>query len=69
MHGIKAFSAARPKLNTLAGLIREFSTNILGSDKPLPAAAFVGSSLITQDEIEELEALLAKNSDEADTDE
>ncbi|MAI91926.1 BlaI/MecI/CopY family transcriptional regulator [Ponticaulis sp.] len=69
VHGIKTFSAARPKLNTLAGLIREFSTNILGSDKPLPAAAFVGSSLITQDEIEELEALLAKNSEETDTNE
>ena len=29
-----------------------------GSDQPLPAAAFVGSSLISEDEIDELEDLL-----------
>lgn len=63
VHGIKVYEAQQGKLNTLAGLIRDFSRNILDSDTPLPAAAFVGSKLITEDEIAELEALLKQAED------
>jgi predicted transcriptional regulator len=66
VHGIKTFAAARPKLETLAGLIADFTRNVLGADDPLPAATFVNSKLITPDEIEELEALLERLSREAD---
>ena len=59
-HGLKTFIPAQSKLRTLAGLIRDFSRNILDADTPLPAAAFVGSKLIDQEEISELEQLLAE---------
>ncbi len=58
VHGMKTFLAAQGKLQTMASLISDFSRNILGSDKPIPAAAFSGSTLLNDDEIAELEALL-----------
>ena len=58
VHGVKTFIPTTPKLSVLASLIGDFSKNILGSDQTLPAAAFVGSSLISEDEIDELEDLL-----------
>lgn len=58
VHGIKTFIPMQSKLKTLATLISDFATNILDSDQPLPAATFVNSRLISEDEIEELEALL-----------
>ena len=66
VHGVKTFIPKTPKLSVLASLIGDFSKNILGSDQPLPAAAFVGSSLISEDEIDELEDLL-KDLNEKDT--
>ena len=58
VHGIKTFVAARPKLQTLAELISDFTRNILDTDEPIPAATFVNSKLIDADEVAELEALL-----------
>lgn len=60
VHGIKTYAAAQPKLVTLAGLIRDFARDVLGADGPLPAATFVNSKMIGPDEVEELEALLEK---------
>ena len=57
-HGLKTFVAGQHKLETMANLIRSFSQNVLGSEAPLPAAAFTGSKLLSPDEIEELEDLL-----------
>ncbi|MBB4659176.1 putative transcriptional regulator [Parvularcula dongshanensis] len=58
VHGVKTFAAARPRLETLADLIRGFAVSLLGADRPPAAAAFVGTGLVTRDEVEELEALL-----------
>jgi len=58
VHGVKTFLPVQTELTTLARLIRDFTTNILDSDHPLPAATFVHSRLINEDEIEELEELL-----------
>lgn len=58
VHGVKVFAAARPKLETLAALIRGFAVGLLGGDRPPPAAAFVGTGLVTEAEADELEALL-----------
>lgn len=58
VHGLKTFVTRQGKLETLAGLIHSFSQNILGTDAPLPAAAFTGSKLLSPDEITELEQLL-----------
>ena len=57
-HGLKTFVAGQHKLETMANLIRSFSQNVLGSEAPLPAAAFTGSKLLSPDELEELEDLL-----------
>ena len=57
-HGLKTFVARQSKLETLAGLIHAFSQNILGTDAPLPAAAFTGSKLLNSAEILELEHML-----------
>ena len=69
VHGVKTFAAAKPKLETLAGLIRDFARDVLDATEPMPAATFVSSKLIDADEIEELEALLerlAKENGEGD---
>ena len=58
VHGIKTFAATEPKLRTLAGLIRDFSRDVLDATEPMPAATFVNSKLIDPKEIKELETLL-----------
>ena len=58
VHGIKTFAATEPKLRTLAGLIRDFTRNVLDKTEPMPAATFVNSKLISPNEIKELETLL-----------
>lgn len=67
VHGIKTFLPARPKVEVLAGLIRDFGRNVLGADAPLPVAMFTGSSVIDEGEIEELEELLNRLDEEGDT--
>ena len=67
VHGVKTFVAARSKLETMAGLIRHFTQNVLGADAPLPAAAFVGSPMIEPGEVEALEALLEELAAEEET--
>jgi predicted transcriptional regulator len=58
LHGAKTFAAAEPKLKTLAGLIRDFTRDVLDATEPMPAATFVNSKLIDPDEIHELRELL-----------
>lgn len=58
VHGLKTFVTCQGKLETLAGLIHSFSQNILGTDAPLPAAAFTGSKILSSEEVLELEQLL-----------
>lgn len=61
LHGVRVHAAAAPKVATLAALARDFMTNVLEMDAPLQASAFTGSAILTDDEIEELEALLRAN--------
>ena len=58
VHGMKTFKPTRSKLETMAGLIKDFAKNVLDADGPLPAAAFAHSRLLEEEEIAELEALL-----------
>ena len=58
VHGVKTYAAARPKLETLAGLIRDFARNVLDADAPMPVAAFSHSKLLDDEEIRALEAML-----------
>lgn len=58
LHGVKTYQAATSRLATMASLIRTFAKNVLDTDGPIPAATFVQSRMIDEDEIEELEQLL-----------
>ncbi len=60
VHGLNTYAAMQSKVETLAGLMTAFARDVLELDAPLPAAAFTGSRLIDADEVEALEALLAK---------
>lgn len=60
VHGLKTYAAAQPKLTTLALLIKDFASNVLDANAPLPVAAFAHSRLIAADEIEQLEKLIRK---------
>lgn len=64
VHGMKTFIPTRTKLETLAGVIRDFGRDMLGADGPLPAAMFSGSEVIAEDEIDELDAMLRRLEDE-----
>lgn len=64
VHGIKTFLPSRPKLEIMAGLIRDFGRNVLGAEEPLPVAMFTGSSLLEEGEIAELEELLSRDEGE-----
>jgi predicted transcriptional regulator len=58
VHGVKTYAAARPKLETLAGLIKDFARSVLDTDAPMPAATFASSRLLDSEEIAALQALL-----------
>src|SRR5215813_7128074 len=64
VHGVRTYAAAQPKLETLAGLIKDFAKSVLDADAPMPAATFARSRLLDEDEIAALQALL--DSDDAD---
>ena len=46
------------KTTTLAHMAREFFGRVLEVDGPLPASAFTGSTLLSDEELDELEGLL-----------
>ncbi|MES1158818.1 MAG: BlaI/MecI/CopY family transcriptional regulator [Terricaulis silvestris] len=58
VHGVKTYAAAQTKVETLAGLIRDFARNVLDADAPMPVAAFSHSKLLDDDELRALEAML-----------
>jgi BlaI family transcriptional regulator, penicillinase repressor len=57
-HGVKIYLAAHSKLGMLANLANAFARDVLEADAPLPVAAFAGSRLVSEEEVEELEHLL-----------
>lgn len=64
VHGLKTFIPKQSKLETLAILASAFARDVLETDAPLPAAAFVNSKMVSKEEIKELQELLAKLSKE-----
>ncbi|MGY1531073.1 BlaI/MecI/CopY family transcriptional regulator [Luteimonas sp. A649] len=57
-HGLNVYRAAIGKVSTLAALSRDFARRVLEIEGPLPAQAFADSRLLSEAEIDELEALL-----------
>ena len=63
--GVRAYAPARSKSVVMAGLMRRFLGGVLELDGPLPVAAFTGSAVLTEDELAEIEALLADGGQDA----
>ena len=57
-HGLKIYRAKAKKIPTLAGMIRDFASEVLGLDGPLPVSTLVKSKLLDAEELAELEAYL-----------
>ena len=62
-HGVKVFSPSVKKLNTIAGMMRDFASRVLEIDTALPVTAFADSKILSEEELEELQALLDEESD------
>ncbi len=58
VHGVAVYAPAQPKVAVIGGLMQRLA-NLLEVDGPVPAAAFSGSQLLSQEDIEALEAALA----------
>ncbi len=59
LHGVNVFRAKAKKIPTLASMIRSFASDVLGLDGPLPVSNLVNSKILDEDELAELEQLLA----------
>lgn len=57
-HGLKIYHAKLKKIPTLAGMIRHFAAEVLGLEGPLPVSNLVKSHLLSEAELEELDAFL-----------
>lgn len=64
LHGVRVYRAKAEKLPTLASLTRDFARRVLGMETPPPVSAFTGSTMLSEEELAELETLLAKDTDE-----
>ena len=60
-HGLNIYRARAKKIPTLAGLIQNFASDVLGLDGPLPVSNLVKSKLLTDTELAELDALLKQS--------
>ena len=62
-HGLNLYRAAVGKLATLAALSEDFARRVLELDGPLPVQAFADSRLLSEGELDELQALLDASND------
>ncbi|MBD2842055.1 BlaI/MecI/CopY family transcriptional regulator [Erythrobacter rubeus] len=62
-HGLKIYRAKAKKIPTLARMIRSFASDVLGLEGPLPVSTLVGSRILDDEELAELEALLERGED------
>lgn len=58
VHGVAVYAPAQPKVAVISGMMRRLAA-LLEVDGPIPAAAFSGSQLLSEADIEALEAALA----------
>ena len=58
IHGITIFRSKRSKIRTLAHLMKDFLDQVLEVEGPIPTSAFRGSQILTDEELEELSALM-----------
>jgi predicted transcriptional regulator len=58
VHGVAVYAPAERKVDVIGRLLRRLR-GVLDIEGDLPASAFAGSRLLSPDELEELDALLA----------
>ncbi|MEM9600718.1 MAG: BlaI/MecI/CopY family transcriptional regulator, partial [Pseudomonadota bacterium] len=69
LKGVRAYKPTQSKARTVAGLMRRFFGRVLEIEGPLPTSAFMGGTLLSDAELEEIDRLLAEpDTDELDTD-
>jgi len=65
VHGVAVYAPAQPKVAVIGGMMRRLGA-LLEVDGPIPAAAFSGSQLLSEADIEALEAALAAEGGEGE---
>ena len=65
-HGLNLYRAKAKKIPTLAAIIQQFTSDVLGLEGPLPVANLVRSAVLSSEELEELEAYLKKEANAED---
>jgi predicted transcriptional regulator len=63
VHGMAVYQPAHGKLDVLGAVLRRVGA-LLEVKGPMPASAFSGSELLTPEELDELQALLARDTEE-----
>ena len=58
MHGVKVFRPEMTKVNTIAGMMKEFASRVLEIEGAVPVTAFADSKILSKDELAELQSLL-----------
>jgi len=64
VHGLSVFTARIGKVALMGQMIRDFAANVLDLDGPLPATAFAGSRLFSEEEAAALTRLLEEDAPE-----
>lgn len=57
-HGTRIYFAQLKKIPTIAGMIQNFAATVLGLDGPLPVSNLVKSDVLSERELQELDAYL-----------
>lgn len=58
VHGMAVYAPAQDKVSILGAALKRMMRGVLEIDAALPAAAFSGSKLLSEDDLAELEAIL-----------
>lgn len=58
VHGMAVYSTAQDKVSVIGGALRRMMRGVLEIDSALPASAFAGSRLLSEDDLKALEAIL-----------
>lgn len=66
-HGVQVYEAVLEKVDTLAAFAHDFGKRVMEIDTPLPVTMFTGSRLVDEQELAQLEQLLQRWPDDADS--
>lgn len=58
VHGLAVYAAVLDRVETLGGIVRNLARRVLDMDGPLPASLFAGSPHLSDDELDELDAII-----------